>query len=114
MRKPRTTIEATIRASVEELLRTHPDITDEAFGAAIGRGYAWVRAFRTGVRHAMDVELLVAIADYFQVSVGYLLGEPGVKQDAALAEVLAAWPTLTPRQRKLVATVVQSYAAQDE
>jgi transcriptional regulator with XRE-family HTH domain len=93
-----------------ELLNARPDVSDDSFGARIGRGGSWVSAFRTGKRHANDIHLLIKIARYFHVSVGYLLGEVEQAPDPGAATLLATWTQLVDeRDRQLLLQVVAPF-----
>jgi len=92
------------------LLDARPDVTDAEFGDAIGRGYSWVSAFRHKKRNANDIELLCAIARFFGVTVGYLLGEQRLASDPHLAQVLEAWPKMSEQSRKAIAASVRAFA----
>jgi transcriptional regulator with XRE-family HTH domain len=109
----RVPVEQTIRERVIALLDARPEIKDADFGERIGRGYSWVSAFRTGVRNANDVPLLMAIARFFGVTVGYLIGEKPAVSDPMLAEVVETWPTLPEKGKAAVVATVRAFAAPD-
>lgn len=107
-------VEELIRGRVRELLAARPDVTQSAFGSAIGRGYSWVSAFLAGTRHANEIHLLIRIARFFGVSVGYLLGEAQRGLDPGAVTLLATWDTLTPRDRKLLLQVAATFRSPTE
>jgi len=100
-----------IRERVVALLDQRPELTDVEFGRKIGRGYSWVSAFRAGTRHATDIDLLVTIAKYFGVTVGYLLGETGRTLDAGAMTLLATWDGLqhSPRDRRMLLDIAATF-----
>ena len=91
----------TIRERVLALL-SHIDVTDAEFGRAIGRGYSWVSAFRSGTRPATDIDLIVKIAKYFGVTVGYLLRESERPLDSGAMTLVATWNGLTEERDRLL------------
>lgn len=99
MREP---IEEVIRQRVRGLLAARPDVSKTEFGEAVGRGYAWVHAFLAGIRHANEIHLLVKIARYFGVTVGYLLNEADRERDAGAVTLLATWEQLAPADQDVV------------
>jgi len=119
----RQSVEDTIRGRVAELLAAQQDVKQHEFGRAIGRTGSWVSAFLAGKRHANDVRLVVKIARYFGVTVGYLLNESDRGRDAGAATLLATWDelllpdqdvvlqlALSLRRRRDAATATQSAA----
>ncbi len=98
----RANVEVTVRERVTSLLQARPDVSYKEFGEAIGRGYAWVYAFVAGTRNANDLLLLVKIARFFGVSVGYLIGESERGRDAGSLALLAAYEELLPPDRAAV------------
>jgi transcriptional regulator with XRE-family HTH domain len=92
----------TIREQVRTLLAARPDVTQEEFGRAVGRGFSWVSAFLAGTRHANDVRLVVRIARYFGVTVGYLLKESDRERDAGAMTLLTTWESLPHADRDVV------------
>lgn len=107
-------VEQTIRERAIALLDARPELTDAAFGEQIGRGYSWVSAFRTGVRNANDVPLLVAIARALGVTVGYLIGEKPATSDPYLAEVSERWTDLSEQSKAAVVATVRAFAEHDQ
>lgn len=107
-------VEQTIRERVIALLEARPELTDAAFGEQIGRGYSWVSAFRTGVRNANDLPLLMAIARVFGVTVGYLIGEKPAAADPMLAEVTERWTDLSDQSKAAVVATVRAFDPSDD
>lgn len=102
MREVAETVETRIRARVGELLKSRADVRQAEFGAAIGRGYSWVSSFLAGTRNANDILLLVRIARFFGVTVGYLIGESDKKLDPGAATLLATYAAIDGRDRSLL------------
>jgi transcriptional regulator with XRE-family HTH domain len=108
--------EAVIRERVRALLKARPDVNQADFGTAVGRGYSWVSAFLSGGRNANDIVLLVRIARFFGVTVGYLIGETDKKIDPEAAILLAAFEQLQDKKlaRSAVLQLAQTLAAAEE
>lgn len=98
-----------IRERVLELLAQRSEVTDVEFGNRIGRGYSWVSAFRKGTRPATDIDLIVKIAKYLGVSVGYLLGETERTLDPGAATLLATYEQMTTRDRQLFLQIAATF-----
>lgn len=107
----RQSTQETIRARVGELLAAQQDVTQGQFGAAIGRTGSWVSAFLAGTRHANDVRLVVKIARYFGVSVGYLLNETDRARGAVASTLLAVVEQLAPADQDVVLKLALSLRA---
>ncbi len=105
----RQPVEETIRMRVEALLRARPEIRQQAFGEAIGRGGSWVSAFLLKKRPVTDVGLLVRIARFFPVSAGYLLGEGDRDTDPKTAVLLETWRELGDVGRKGLLGAAEGY-----
>lgn len=95
-------VSATVREQVQALLDARPEVSQVAFGRAVGRGYSWVSSFLAGRRSANDVRLLVRIARFFGVSVDYLLRESDQAIDAETKVLVGAFSVLAPRERDVV------------
>lgn len=91
------------------LLEQRPEVTHAQFGARIGRGYSWVSAFLKGTRPATDIDLIVSIAKYFRVSVGYLLGETERHLDPGAATLLATWEQAGARDRAMLLQIAATF-----
>lgn len=98
-----------IRERVLALLAQRPEVTDVEFGERIGRGYSWVSAFRKGTRPATDIDLVVKIAKYLGVSVGYLLGETQRALDPGAATLLATYEQAGEQDRQLMLRIVATF-----
>lgn len=75
-------------------------ITQREFADALGVSPSWVSAFFSGRRPANDIHLLLKIARYFGVTVGYLLNETDRGRDAGASAVIGVWETLDERGRR--------------
>lgn len=104
----REAVSDTIRARVRDLLRTRPELTQAEFGGAIGRGYSWVSAFLKGTRDANDVTVVVRIARFFGVPVGFLLGEGKRGESALLVSVKAQCEELTDEGLEALALIAKT------
>jgi transcriptional regulator with XRE-family HTH domain len=104
---PRKPIQETIRDRVRALYTARPDLTQESFGAAIGRTGQWVSMFLSGVRSANDVRLVVRIARFFGVPPSYLLDEPPAVGSLG-PEISAVCAGLEPANQKVVLNVAKS------
>lgn len=91
-----------VREQVRKLLKARTDVKQKEFGEAIGRGFSWVSAFLGGTRDANDLRLVVRIARYFGVSVGYLLNETDRGFDAGAMTLLTTWQALDSGDRDAV------------
>lgn len=91
-----------VRSRVKELLRQRADVNQVQFGKAVSRGPAWVSAFLSGRRGANDLALVVRIARFFGVTVGYLLNETDRNRDAGAMTLLAIYDELLTEDRDLV------------
>lgn len=98
----RQSVPDVVLGRVAELLAAQPDVKQHEFGKAIGRGGSWVSAFLAGKRHANDIALLVKIARYFGVSVGYLLNEADRGRDAGAMTLLSTLEALSAEDRDVV------------
>lgn len=81
-------------------------VNQREFADALGRSPSWVSAFFSGKRPANDIHLLMKIARYFGVTVGYLLNETDKGHDAKAMTLLAAWSKITNERARN--TVLQS------
>jgi hypothetical protein len=91
----------TLLRKVEELLAAHPDADWPRFADAIQRGDSWISEFRSGKRTTNDLRLVVKMARFFTVPVGYLLNEHEAR-DATTMLLLGAWERLTPNEQEAV------------
>ncbi len=104
---PRKPIQETIRERVKALYDARPDLTQESFGAAIGRTGQWVSMFLSGARSANDVRLLVRIARFFTVPPSFLLDEPPAS-DSLVNEISAVVAGLDRTNQEIVLRVARS------
>lgn len=88
---------------IRELLAAR-QVSRPDFGRAVKRGHSWISEFFSGNRTTNNLRLVIKIARFFGVSVGYLLGEAEAERDAETVTLLAAWRALqhSPRERKSV------------
>lgn len=98
-------VETTIRERVRGLFKSRADLSQREFADALGVDPSWVSAFLAGRRPANDIHLLVKIARYFGVSVGYLLDETERGLDAGAMTLIATWEHLDPADRSVVLTL---------
>jgi hypothetical protein len=104
----RETVPDIIRARAKALLDAHPDKpTQVEFGKAIGRGDSWVSLFLKGERSA-DVTVVVKMAKFFGVPVGYLLGEGKRGESALLVSVKGMCDELTDAGLQTLAAVAKT------
>jgi len=94
-------VETTVRERVTALFRSR-GLSQRELADALGVDPSWVSAFLKGTRHANDLPLLVRLARYFGVSVGYLLNEADRGRDAGAATLLATWDQLEGPDRDVV------------
>ncbi len=66
-------------------LRTEKDITQEELGKAIGKAKSAVSNWEQGTRFP-DQETLIALADYFSVTIDYLLGRSDYRKGRIMTE----------------------------
>lgn len=85
---------------VKELLNIRTDVDRPDFGRAIGRGHSWISEFFNGLRTTNDLRLVLKMARFFRVRVGYLLkDDPDAPDDPALMSLMGLWPELTPERK---------------
>ncbi len=99
----------TVRIRVRELLDKHADVKRSEFARAIGQDPSFVTKFLDGKRDAKDILLLVRIARFFGVSVGYLIGETPRGQDALIEAIVSAAREISEVHQQIVLTVAQSF-----
>jgi transcriptional regulator with XRE-family HTH domain len=104
----------TIREQVRKLLQSRPDVKQQDFGKAIGRGPSWVSRFLAGERDANETILVARIARFFGVTVGYLLNETDRRRDAATMMLLAAWERLDSKDREATLQLALTLRPRDE
>jgi hypothetical protein len=104
---PRQPIQQTIRERVTALYAARPDLTQESFGAAIGRTGQWVSMFLSGVRSANDVRLVVRIARFFGVPPSFLLDDPP-DPASLVGEISAVVSGLDRTNQEIVLRVARS------
>lgn len=91
---------------VNALLKTRPDISKADFFRAIGRPTpSWRSEFFAGTRTTNNLRLVMNIARFFGVSVGYVLGEAERALDPGAATLLATWNEADERDRELLLKV---------
>lgn len=95
---------AAILSRVKELLAQRPDLDEAVFFKSVKRGTpSWRSEFLSGKRTTNDLRLVVSMARFFRVPVGYLLKEGTEPLDAATLTLLGAWKDLkTQRDRDAV------------
>lgn len=110
----RQDVEEVIRERVRGLLAARADVSHSEFGAAIGRGYAWVNAFLNGTRHANEIHLIARIARYFGVTVGYLLNESERGRSADAITLLSTFELLGPKDQAAVLSLALHLRPDDD
>jgi len=95
-------IAAMLRQKIEELLATRPDVTRADFGRAIARGDSWISEFFNDKRTTNDLRLVVRMARFFGVPVGFLLHESHREDDAQTVSLIGAWRDLDTDHRETV------------
>lgn len=90
----------TLIARIEELGRTRAGFDRQDLGDAIGRGRSWISEFYNRQRTTNDLRLVVAMARYFKVPVGFLLGEAQHADDALTVNLLGVWADLPQNDRE--------------
>lgn len=99
---PGASVEKAIIGRVKGLFDSR-GINQREFADALGVSPSWVSAFFAGRRPANDIHLLLKIARYFGVTVGYLLNETERGRDAGATTLLGAWTEMTDeRDRQAV------------
>jgi transcriptional regulator with XRE-family HTH domain len=84
---------------VRELFESR-GLQQKEFAVAIGVSPSWVSAFFGYRRPANDIHLLMKIARFFRVSVGYLLSETERARDADATTLLSVWPEIPESARR--------------
>lgn len=93
----------TLLARISELLAQRTDVTRPQFLRAIGRPTpSWGSEFFNGQRTTNNLRLLLKIAKYFGVSVGYLLNEGDNELDTGAVTLLAAWEDMDEAPRRAI------------
>lgn len=93
----------TLLAKVKELLAQRPDLMPEALFVAIDRKTpSWRSEFLAGKRTTDSLRLVLAMARFFRVPVGYLLGELPRTVDAATLTLIGAWNELDSQEKHAV------------
>lgn len=94
-------IEETIRSRAFALFKSR-GVSQVELSEALGTSASWVSAFFGGKRPANDVHLLVKLARYFGVTVGYLLNETERGRDAGATTLVTTWTALDERAQRVV------------
>lgn len=94
---------STLLQRVRELLAQRPDVDEDQFFRAIRRTTpSWKSEFLSGKRTTKDLTVVIDIARFFRVPVGYLIGEQTPQQDAATVTLLGAWHALDSADQQVV------------
>lgn len=103
-RVPIDAVGQTILQRIKDLLSHRPDVSRKQFLDAVGRPTpSWGSEFFNGQRTTNDLRLLMRMARYFGVTVGYLLNESDKGRDADAVTLLDAWGRISdPRARRSV------------
>lgn len=122
-----------IGAKIKELRETR-ELTQENFAKILGVSRSALGLWEQG-RRDVPQEMLVKIADFFNVSTDYLYGRPKhsgnslfasnsynvgaisndqaqavlkiIKDDPSFSQIMTAWPTMSEADRSLILTMVQ-------
>lgn len=85
---------------IEELMAARPDVSKAEFGRAIHRGAPWYSEFFSGKRTTDSLRLVIAMAKFFGVQVGFLVNEKTARRDdAQTVSLLGIWADLDREQR---------------
>jgi len=92
---------------IRALLAQRPDVDEAQFFERVGRPTpSWRSEFLSGKRSTNDLRLVIAMARFFKVPIGYLLDEGPSQPDAATVTLLGAWKSLkNQRDRDLVLSI---------
>lgn len=102
---------ALLLAQIEQLLAQRPPEDRDRFFSSIGRQTAsWRSEFLNGKRTTDSLRLVIAIAKFFRVSVGFLLNEQPENHDAATVTLLGVWKELSPAERSVVLNLANELA----
>lgn len=93
------TLGKTVLRKVTDLVDARPDVDWATLGKAIHRGPSWISEFQHGKRTTNDLRLVVKIARFFSVPVGYLLNESD-DRDPLTVMLLGAWSKVADQKPK--------------
>ncbi len=103
-------ISKVLNRRVVDLLEARPEVSRAEFGRAIGRtSPSWCSEFLNGKRTTDSLRLVLRMAKFFSVPIGYLLDQPGHKdQSPQTAALLHSWEGLDSEQRDVIARLAVS------
>lgn len=102
-RVPIDAVGQTLLQRIRELLSSRADVTRAEFLAAIGRPTpSWGSEFFSAQRTTNNLRLVIKIARYFGVPIGYLLNENEPAKDAGAITLLDAWEHMDEKGRKIL------------
>lgn len=88
---------------VRELLAARPDLDRRTLGRGIGRTTpSWLSEFLNGRRTTNDLRLVIRMARFLGVPVGFLLNERDPPDDAQTVTMMGAWEELASDDREAV------------
>jgi hypothetical protein len=83
------------------LIAQRPDFDADHFFASLGlETPSWRSEFFSGKRTTNKLRVVIAMARYFKVPVGYLLDELPESPDAATITLLGAWKSLQDKRHR--------------
>lgn len=82
-------------------------LQDVASSVGASKGHIW--ELETGKSQNPSIELLRRLADHFQVSVSWLIGEtPNAIEDSNFATLYRGFSDLTPSNKEIIRTLIES------
>jgi transcriptional regulator with XRE-family HTH domain len=108
-------VSETVLKRVQGLLESRQDVKRVDLAVAIRReSPSWLSEFLAGKRQTNDLRLVIRMARFFGVPVGYLLNEVEPEHDGQTTALLAAWHRLTDqRDRDAVLGIALTLARRD-
>ena len=97
-----------------KLLRTNAGISQQALAAQIGVSQQAVNKYENHNAEP-DIKTLIAIANYFDTSIDYLVGrtdKDGVNHGSKYNEFLDDYKKLTEKEKKCVNAVIDTFIKQ--
>lgn len=81
-------------------LREERDITQKQLGAKLGISPRMVSFYESGAHFPRDGQMLIDLAEFFHVTVDYLLGHSDLREEESLKQLCAAFKALPAAERK--------------
>lgn len=95
-------------------LREERDITQKKLGAAIGVSPRMVSFYESGTHFPRDGEMLIDLAEFFGVSLDYLLGHSDLREEESLKKLCAAFKALPAAERKSLLEFLEFLSAKQK